>query len=55
MYEADGAAQTARVRMPKSGIDGEIRLNGYEIAAFSVVPGKGKLEKTDLLELEGKI
>ncbi len=52
LYEADGVAQTARVRLPRFGIDQEIKLNGYEIATFSVVPEEGKFGKTDLLELD---
>ena len=52
LYEADGAAQTARVRLPKFGVDQEIALKAYEIATYAVYPQEGRMEKTSLLEMD---
>ena len=52
VYEADGKRQSARIALPPFGIDQAIELNGYELATFAIYPEEGRMERTDLLELD---
>ena len=52
VYESDGEDQTARICLPKFGIDKTVQLKAFELVTFAVWPEEGRKEKTSLLELD---